>query len=142
MSGASELALVDTSFLFALADSNDLNHERVVEASKGLAHSLLLPVPVLPEICYLLASRLGHGAMRRFLRELAASDIELVPIDRVDLPRISELLEQYADSHLDFVDAALVAVSERYGVTRVLTLDRRDFDMVRPGHCDHFELVP
>jgi uncharacterized protein len=27
-------------------------------------------------------------------------------------------------------------------VTRILTLDRRDFGMIRPKHCDHFELVP
>lgn len=142
MSAAPAAALLDTSFLFALADSNDQNHERVVEATQGLAHSLLLPVPVLPEICYLLASRLGHGAMRRFLQELAASDIDLTPIDRADLQRINELLGQYADSHLDFVDAALVTISERYGVTRILTLDRRDFGMIRPRHCDHFELLP
>jgi predicted nucleic acid-binding protein len=142
VSAAPAAALLDTSFLFALADSDDRNHERVVEAAQDLAHSLLLPVPVMPEICYLLASRLGHGAMRRFLQELAVSDIDLVPIDRADLRRINELLEQYADSHLDFVDAALVTISERYGVVRILTLDRRDFGMIRPRHCDHFELVP
>jgi predicted nucleic acid-binding protein len=80
--------------------------------------------------------------MRRFLQELAASDIDLVPIGRVDLQRINELLEQYADSYLDFVDAALVTISERYDITWILTLDRRDFGMIRPRHCDHFELVP
>ena len=142
MSATPPVALLDTSFLFALADSNDRNHERVVEVAQGLTHSLLLPVPVMPEICYLLASRLGHGAMRRFLQELAASDIDLVPIGRVDLQRINELLEQYADSYLDFVDAALVTISERYDITWILTLDRRDFGMIRPRHCDHFELVP
>ena len=142
MSATPPVALLDTSFLFALADSNDRNHERVVEVAQGLTHSLLLPVPVMLEICYLLASRLGHGAMRRFLQELAASDIDLVPIGRVDLQRINELLEQYADSYLDFVDAALVTISERYDITWILTLDRRDFGMIRPRHCDHFELVP
>jgi predicted nucleic acid-binding protein len=58
------------------------------------------------------------------------------------LRRIGEILDQYADSQLDFVDAALVAVSERQGVTRILTLDRRDFLMIRPRHCAHFELLP
>jgi hypothetical protein len=27
-------------------------------------------------------------------------------------------------------------------VTRILTLDRRDFLMVRPRHCAHFEVLP
>ncbi|MGC9348809.1 MAG: type II toxin-antitoxin system VapC family toxin [Anaerolineae bacterium] len=93
----------------------------MAKAVQDLTHALLLPIPVIPEICYLLASRLGHRAMRRFLQELAATDIELVSIDRTDLPRINELLEQYADSHLDFVDAALVTISERYSIVQVLT---------------------
>lgn len=76
------------------------------------------------------------------LQELAASDIGLESIERADLERINELLEQYADSHLDFVDAALVTIAERHAVTRVLTLDRRDFGMIRPKHCDHFDLIP
>jgi uncharacterized protein len=135
-------ALLDTSFLYALADSNDRNHDRVRQVAQSLSESLLLPIPVLPEVCYLLASRLGHAAMRRFLEELTASDTVLEPIDHLDLQRINELLDQYADSQLDFVDAALVAISERRGVTRILTLDRRDFGMIRPKHCDHFELVP
>lgn len=142
MTTASPIALLDTGFLFALADSNDGNHGRVLEAVQDFTGSLLLPIPVLPEICYLLASRLGHGAMRRFLQELAATDIGLESIDLADLERINELLDQYADSHLDFVDAALVTIAERSGVTRVLTLDRRDFGMIRPKHCDHFELIP
>ena len=142
VNSASSVALLDTSFLFALADSSDRNHRRVLGAVEDLTGSLLLPVPVLPEICYLLASRLGHEAMRRFLQELAASDIGLRSIEHADLERINELLEQYADSHLDFVDAALVTIAERHAVTRVLTLDRRDFGMIRPKHCDHFDLIP
>jgi uncharacterized protein len=142
VNAASPVALLDTSFLFALADSNDRNHNRVLRAAQNLTGSLLLPIPVLPEVCYLLASRLGHTAMRRFLEELAASDAVLEPIDHLDLQRINELLDQYADSQLDFVDAALVSISERHGIRRILTLDRRDFAMIRPKHCDHFELVP
>lgn len=38
-----------------------------------------------------------------------------------------EILEQYADSQLDFTDAALVTIAERLNITRVHTLDRRDF---------------
>lgn len=53
-----------------------------------------------------------------------------------------EILEQYADSQLDFTDAAIVAIAERLAITRVYTLDRRDFSIVRPIHCDYFELLP
>jgi predicted nucleic acid-binding protein len=114
----------------------------VFDVARTLTASLILPLPVLPEICYLLASRLGHVAMRRFLDELAASDTLLEPIDRADLRRITQLLEQYADSQLDFVDAAVIAIAERRNVTHILTLDRRDFTMVQPQHCTHFEISP
>ncbi len=100
--------LLDTSFLFALADASDRNDARVLDVARNLTASLILPLPVLPEVCYLLASRLGHAVMRRFLNELATSDTVLEPIDRADLRRISEILDQYADSRLDFVDAALL----------------------------------
>lgn len=134
--------LLDTSFLFALADASDRHHTRVLEVARSLSESLILPLPVLPEISYLLASRLGHAVMRRFLVELASSDTILEPIDRTDLRQIGEILERYADSRLDFVDAAIIAIAERQQVVRILTLDRRDFLMVRPRHCAHFEVLP
>jgi hypothetical protein len=134
--------LLDTSFLFALADASDRWHARVLDVARDLNQPLILPLPVLPEICYLLTSRLGHAVMRRFLVELAASDTVLEPIDKADLRRVNELLEQYADSRLDFVDAAMIAIAERKNVANILTLDRRDFSMVRPQHIDHFELLP
>jgi hypothetical protein len=133
---------LDTSFLFALADTADNNHTRVLDVARQLHEPLILPLPVLPEICYLLASRLGHAAIRRFLHELAASATSLEALTRADLQRSSALLDQYADSHLDFVDAAIIAIAERKNIDRILTLDRRDFAMVRPRHCAHFEILP
>ncbi len=93
---------------------------------------LVLPVVVLPEICYLVASRLGHQAMRRFVSSLAPKAVQVEPVTAEDLVRVHEILEQYADSKLDFTDAAIVAIAERLTITRVYTLDRRDFSMIRP----------
>jgi predicted nucleic acid-binding protein len=74
-------AIVDTSFLFALADLKDANHQRAVDMAAGMDDLLMLPITVLPEICYLIDSRL-------------------------------------------------------------LTLDRRHFDLFRPQHCAAFEILP
>jgi hypothetical protein len=60
-------AILDTSFLFALTDKSDRNHQRVLTIAQNTSEQLVLPVVVLPEICYLIASRLGYQAMRRFL---------------------------------------------------------------------------
>lgn len=135
-------ALLDTSFLFALADLSDRNHGRVLTVAQTLTDQLILPIPVLPEVCYLIASRLGHAAMRRFVQELTASNTILESITVVDLQRVSEILNQYADSKLDFVDATLVTIAERQGITRILSLDRRDYSIIRPRHCPYFEILP
>ncbi len=46
------------------------------------------------------------------------------------------------DSRLDFVDATVIAIAERLNITRILTIDKRDFGMVRPTHADAFDLLP
>jgi uncharacterized protein len=135
-------ALIDTSFLVALTNRNDRNHTRVLTIAQTIYDVLILPTVVLPEACYLIASRLGHSAMRRFLIELTASDTKLEAITSSDLQRVNEILDQYADSQLDFVDATIIAIAERENITRILTLDRRDFTLIRPRHCDYFEILP
>jgi predicted nucleic acid-binding protein len=59
-----------------------------------------------------------------------------------DLFRTAAILEQYIDARFDFVDASVIVMAERLGIKRILTLDRRDFEMVRPAHIPHFELLP
>ena len=59
-----------------------------------------------------------------------------------DLERVNQILEQYADSQLDFVDAVIVSIAERLRITCVLTLDHRHFSIMRPRHCDYFEILP
>lgn len=135
--------LLDTSFLYALNDLKDDNHARTVNFLRTLPTAeLVLPSSVLPELCYLLHSRLGHSAMRNFLTGLINSDIALEPVEQADLPRVTEILAQYADAQLDFTDATLIALAERLSIAQVLTFDHRDFSIVRPRHCDAFQLLP
>jgi len=35
-----------------------------------------------------------------------------------------------------------MTIAERLNQTRVATLDRRHFTIVRPAHCPAFELIP
>ena len=135
-------ALIDSGFLYATLDSADKNHTRTIRVLASLTDELLLPVVVLVETTYLLQARLGHEAMRRFIQRFGQTPIQLVPILPTDLPRIYETLEQYANLRLDFVDAANVAVAERLNIQRILTVDQRDFRVIRPKHCAYFEILP
>jgi hypothetical protein len=135
-------ALVDTSFLVAITNRQDKNHSRALQLAQTFQAPLLVPVSVLPEACYLVASRMGHAAMRQFLQELVASDTAVAHITSTDLQRATEILSKYADSKLDFVDATIVALAEREQITQILTFDRRDFSIIRPQHCPYFDLLP
>jgi len=59
-----------------------------------------------------------------------------------DYVRIGELLSAYADLRLGFVDAAVLAVVERFGERQVATLDRGHFAVVRLKHTDALQLLP
>lgn len=135
-------AILDTSFLFALTDQSDRNHQRVLTVAQRASERLVLPVVVLPEICYLIASRLGHQAMHHFVASMTPDAVQVESMTTEELVRIKQILDIYTDNQLDFTDAAIVAMAERLAITRVYTLDRRDFSIIRPQHCDYFELFP
>ena len=79
--------------------------------------------------------------MRLFIQRLEHNPLQFEVITKADAPRIYELLDQYADIRLDFVDAAIVTLAERLSIRRILTVDE-DFRIVRPKHCEYFEILP
>jgi predicted nucleic acid-binding protein len=59
-----------------------------------------------------------------------------------DYERAAELLPTYADLKVGFVDAVVLAVTERLGEPKLATLDHRHFGVMRPRHCEALELLP
>jgi predicted nucleic acid-binding protein len=134
-------AVVDTGFVVAVAITTDAAHQSCLNLLRQ-HKTLYVPQSTLAESLYLITKAGGNTVAARFLRNLPTSRYTVVALEDGDFLRTAAILEQYADSRIDFVDASVVAVAERLGITRVLTLDRRDFDMVRPLHTAHFELLP
>lgn len=99
-------------------------------------------VPVIVESAWLIESRLGPVAEASFLRSLIAGEVERIEMLDADWARAIELVESYTDLGLGVVDASVIAVAERLGVTTVASLDRRHFNVVRPRHIDAFDLAP
>lgn len=134
--------LLDTGFLYALLNRTESNHERVLAVSRTIREPIILPVPAITEVAYLLLRDVGSEAVADFLQSLTTTDLILESPTISDLERAAEVVRQYADARVDFVDAVIVAISERLTITRVLTLDVRHFAMFRPRHCSAFELLP
>ena len=97
---------------------------------------------MLGEVAQFIERRLGTRVELRFLEDLAAGTFFVEPPRASDWIRVAELVTRYADARLGMVDASIVAAAERLGITRIATLDRRHFGIVRPAHTDLFEVVP
>ena len=135
-------ALVDTSFLFALTNRNDASHSACAAVAQSMRFQPVVPVTVLPEIAYLLDARLGHHIMQQFVEQITQPAWTLESPTTVDVQRAAALLQKYHDNRLDFVNATIIAIAERLNIKRVLTLDKRHFQVVNPQHCNSFEILP
>jgi predicted nucleic acid-binding protein len=134
--------LVDTGAILAMTNAGDRHHRSVVECLRQTSERLVVPVSVLPEVDYLLTKRLGPHVAIAAIRSVTSGEFKFESVTEADLPRILELMRQYADSNIGFVDASIVAVAERLGVRKILTLDRRHFGMILPRHCPALEILP
>ena len=134
--------VADTGPLYALVDRTDAWHKRVVEWWRKNREPLVIPVCVLPEVCYLLNTRISSQAEAAFVRSLAKGELVVEPLESEDIVRAEALLEKYADLDLGFVDATVIATAERLDASEVLTSDRRHFSSIRPLHVGALRLSP
>jgi hypothetical protein len=141
MEPASVTALLDTGFLLAVLDADDELHEACVAALEAEPEPIL-PDVVLPELAFMVLRELGATSLSAFLNTIADGELTIVYIAAEDLTRSAELLVQYADNKIDFVDCAIAALAERLNIQNILTVDRRHFGALRPRHCDAFLLAP
>lgn len=136
------IVIADTGPLYALIDSSDAWHGRVVAWWRARPRNVIVPVSVLPEVSYLLQTRIGPAAEQAFIRAVADGEFVVEALEPEDIVRAATLLHDYADLPLGFVDATVVATAERLGVREILTTDRRHFGVIRPQHAKTFVLLP
>jgi len=134
-------AVADTSYVLAIAIETDADHKACLDVhhKQGIVY---LPQTTLAEVAYFLTRDFGNEAVARFLVQLPQTKYRLLALEPEDVLRTANLLQQYADSRVDFVDATIAAVAERLKITRILSLDQRDFRIIRPKHMGYFEILP
>jgi predicted nucleic acid-binding protein len=136
------MILADTGPLVAALDAGDPAHAAVAAFLASNREPISVPSPVVAEVGHVAGRRLGPGVEAAFLRQIGQGTIQVQDLEPADYERAADLLEQYGDFPLGFVEAAIVALAERHGVTTMLTLDRRHLGAVRPRHCEAFRVVP
>jgi len=129
--------------LLAAADRSDPAHERCRELLESHPGPLITTELVLAETGWLLDRQLARSPKPRCTAPspTARSSSSTSP-QPIDWKRIAALTEKYADQPLGGVDAGLIAVAERLGLTTIATLDRRHFGVVRPDHAEVLTLIP
>jgi uncharacterized protein len=119
---------LDTSAILSLLDAAEPSHGRCSTVLRDDPGPYLVPVAILGEACYMIERDLGTRPLVHFLAD-ADEDFFSLNCGEGNVTRICELIERYEDLGLGFADAAVAACAERNG-GRVLTLDRRDFDVL------------
>jgi hypothetical protein len=126
----------------AAAIQRDPDHDACVALFEQALSPFVIPELVITEAAHLVGRIVGPSAAASFIRELANAAVSFHCSDSRDLHRMAELMDTYADLLLGAVDAAVIATAERLGASKIATLDRRHFHIVRPAHVTAFELIP
>lgn len=134
--------VVDTSVVVAVFNRADRLHATAVRAMGAERSAIHVPQTVVTESGLRFSGIVTPDRVATLIRGIASSTWRTECLSEDDLARTAEILTTYADSRIDLVDASVVAVAERLRATRIYTLDRRDFSIVRPRHVHAFELLP
>jgi predicted nucleic acid-binding protein len=134
--------IADSGAVYALYDRRDAFHGSLRAALEKARDLIVLPAPTLGEIDYLLRVRLGNRALLRFLEDIQEGAFVVETVTLADLRRCAALIGKYEDLDLGLSDASVVAVAERYGTDRILTVDHRDFRVIRSARGKPFRLLP
>ena len=124
------MVLADTGYWLALANTRDRWHEAAIAVTRRLDDGLLVTWPVITETCHLLLSRLGVRAELRFIEQVS-SNVHVHEIGPRHLDAIHSLMTKYASLPMDLADASLVVAATETGDGRILSTDRRDFEVYR-----------
>jgi predicted nucleic acid-binding protein len=134
--------IVDSSYLYALFDENNLMFDDATLVAELYRGQFIIPYIVLTEVAYLFNREGGVPAVLKFLDRLTEMQPQFEVVLISDLVRAREIMDSFRRSKLDFVDCCIMALSERLNITQVCTFDHRDFNIFRPKHVTHLEILP
>jgi len=134
--------VLDTGPLYAALDRRDADHEACRRLIADTSESLVVPAPVLVEMDYWVRKYLHGKILALFLDDVIAGAYQVEHLLPQDYRRVREICDRYADSDVGFVDASVLAIVERLNETKLATLDRRHFGLLRPRHVDALRLLP
>ncbi len=116
---------LDTSFVQALLNRKDRNHQKARELLPRLdrARELWITEAVLIEVCNALSRNHRQEAFRFFEQCYKTPTVRVVPVHRVLLKRALELYRSRLDKTWGLTDCISFVVMQDQGLTEALTAD-------------------
>lgn len=136
------MIVADTSGLLAFFNVAEPTHEAVAAVVESAQDPLVISPYVVAELDHLVATRHGIAAELSVLEDMAGGGWFLASFDAPDLAVARSVIDRYHDQRIGVADASLVVLAERLNTRRILTLDRRHFEVVRPLSGGRFSLLP
>lgn len=134
--------LIDAGPVLATIDRADPAGEPVRTLLRASREPLVLSAQVTAEIDYLAGKRLGDGARRAFIEDLADGRYNVQCLAQADYGAVVELEALYADLRPGLTDLSLVVLAERFRTRRIVTFDQRHFRAMTPLQGGTFEILP
>ncbi|MDR1295660.1 MAG: PIN domain-containing protein [Bifidobacteriaceae bacterium] len=134
--------IVDTSALLAFFHPREAHHGQVSALFAETRESLIVSPYVLAELDYLILRRLGVRSEIEVLRAMLEPAWVIPHVTDAHLSRAADLVEAYAEHRVGVTDAVNVALAESYHTTKIATLDRRHFTILRLADSTLVEIVP
>jgi predicted nucleic acid-binding protein len=134
--------ILDTGPLYASLDRSDSDHLSCRQLIESAGEPLVIPAPVLVEVDYWVRARLHAGVLAALLDDVVAGAYIVEDLRTEDYRRVRDVCDRYADANIGFVDAAVLAIVERWDEPKLATLDERHFRALRPRHVESLRLIP
>jgi uncharacterized protein len=134
--------IADSGGIFAVYDRRESHHAAIRAAIEDDPDDIVISAVSLGEIDFLLRTRLGNRALLQFVADVESSSFRIEPVTSSDLAHCHRLLRKYEDLDLGLCDAAVIATADRLGTNRILTVDERDFRVMRTLQGKPFQLLP
>ncbi len=133
-------AVLDTGPWVALIDRSESNHHKCAQWFKGFSGRLYSTEAVLTEVLYLL--NFSITAQKAAFDFVLENIVEIIPTDLDSTRQAKALMEKYADLPMDYADATLVTLAENAAISKIVTLDRKDFSVYRLLDRNAFQILP
>ena len=134
--------ILDTDPRYASLDRSEADHQACRRLAEAATEPLIVPAPLLVAVDYWIHTRLHPGVLVAPLDYITDGAYLIEDLLPQGYRRVRELCDRYADADVGFVDAAVLAIVERLNETKLTTLDRRQFGLLRRGHVHTLRLMP